>query len=127
MLFWLHKDRTGHRETLTTLWQRIDGATLIAAGDVLFQLSQSKWHMQSENNYIDLCALFPAEARRIATACLDHEGILPSAFGFPTHYDERLVAFLIKTLGSFGDSDSLPILKVYAEIEKFGRAAIERD
>jgi len=125
MLFWLHKDRTGHRETLASLWQRIDGATLIAAGDVLFQLSHSKWHMQSDNNYIDLCALFPAEARRIATACLDHEGILPSAFGFPTHYDERLVAFLIKTLGSFGDSDSLPILKVYAEIEKFGRAAIE--
>jgi len=125
MMFWLHKDPTGHRETLASLWQRIDGATLIAAGDVLFQLSQSKWHMRSENNDIDLCALFPAEARRIATACLDHEGILPSAFGFPTYYDQRLIAFLIKTLGSSGDSGSLSILKVYAETEKFGRAAIE--
>lgn len=125
MLFWLHKDRTGHRETIASLWQRIDGATLIAAGDVLFQLSQSQWRMQAENDDMDLCALFPAEARRVAMACLDHEGILPSAFGFPTHYDERLIAFLIKALGSFGDSNSLPILKVYAEIEKFGRAAIE--
>jgi hypothetical protein len=125
ILFWLYKDRTGHRETIASLWQRIDGATLIAVGDVLFQLSQSRWRMQAESDDIDLCALFPAEARRIALACLDHEGILPSAFGFPTYYDERLVAFLIKTLGSFGDSGSLPILKVYAEVEKFGRAAIE--
>ena len=125
ILFWLHKDRTGHRETIASLWQRIDGASLIAAGDVLFQLSQSKWRMQSENNDIDLCALFPREARRIATVCLDHEGILPSAFAFPTYFDERLIAFLIKTLGSFGDSSSLPILKVYAEIEKFGLAAIQ--
>ena len=125
MLFWLHKDRAGHRETIAFLWQRIDGATLIAAGDVLFRLSQSKWRMQSENDDIDLCALFPAQARGIATACLDHEGILPSAFGFPTYFDERLIAFLIKTLGSVGDSGSLSILKVYAEMEKFGRGAIE--
>ena len=83
MLFWMHKDRMGQPETIASVWQRIDGETLIAAGDVLFQLSHSEWRMQSEKDDIDLCALFPAEARRIAMACLDHEGILPSAFGFP--------------------------------------------
>lgn len=125
ILFWLYKDRTGHRDAIAALWHRIDGTILLAAGDVLFQLSKSKWRTQSANNDIDLCALFPAEARRIATASLDHEGILPSVFGFPSYFDERLVAFLIETLGIFGDSGSLPTLKVYAEVEKFGRAAVQ--
>jgi hypothetical protein len=125
ILFWLYKDRAGHREIIAALWQRVDGATLVAAGDVLFRLSQSRWRMQAEDSDIDLCVLFPTEARRIATACLEHEGIVPSAFGFPTFYDEGLMAFLIKTLGTVGDSDSLPILKAYAEMEKFGRAAVD--
>jgi hypothetical protein len=125
ILFWLRKDLTGHREAIASLWRRIDGALLIAAGDVLYQLSHSKWHLLCDRNDLDLCALFPREARRIATACLDHEGVLPSAFRFPTVFDDRLITFLLKTLGSFGDSGSLPILKVYAEMEKFGRAAVD--
>jgi hypothetical protein len=125
ILFWLHKDRTRYLDTIAALWRRIDGATLIAAGDVLFRLSGSSWCRQSETTDIDLAVLFPSEARRIAEGCLGHEAILPSAFSFPTVADERLVTFLITTLGGCGDSDSLVILKVYAEMEKFGRAAIE--
>jgi hypothetical protein len=125
ILFWLHKDKSAHRDTIASLWQRFDGPALIAAGDVLFQVSKSSWFLSSAIDDLDLAVLFPSDVKRIVEGCLGHEGILPSVFSFPTVFDERLVTFLIKTLGRCGDSGSLSILKVYAEIERFGSGAID--
>lgn len=125
ILFWVHKDITKHREAIAILWRRLDGQILIAAGDVLHQLASSQWRSSREDEHgIDLIALFPHEVRRVAEACLNQAAALPSVFRSNNFIDEQLVRFLIGALGRCGDRGSLAVLKVYAEVEKFGRVAV---
>jgi hypothetical protein len=109
------------------LWRRLDGHILIAAGMyVLHQLASSEWRSSRQHEHgIDLIALFPHEVRRVAEACLNQATALPSGFRFNNFIDEQLVRFLIGALGRCGDRGSLAVLQVYAEVEKFGRAAVE--
>jgi hypothetical protein len=126
ILFWLYKDLTGHREAISSLWRRVDGQVLLAAGDVLHQLASSRWRSpQEQEPEVNLVALFPDEARRIAEGCLNHEGALPSVFMSNAYIDEQVIRFLIGVLGRCGNGGSLTILKVYAEIDRFGHAAVE--
>jgi hypothetical protein len=86
----------------------------------------SRWRSPHEHEQDgDLAALFPDDVRRIAEACLNHEGALPSVFMSNAFLDERVIRRLIGELGRCGNEGSLTILKVYAEIEKFGRAAVD--
>lgn len=126
ILFWLHKDATRHREAIASLWRRLDGQILLATGDVLHQLASSQWRSLREHEQgIDLTALFPHEVRRVAQACLNQAAALPSVFRSNNFIDEQLIRFLIGALGRCGDRGSLAVLKVYAEVEKFGRGAVE--
>ena len=61
----------------------------------------------------------------VAEACLNHAAALPSVCPSHTFIDEQLNRFLIGTLGRCGDGGSLAVLKVYAEVDKFGRATVE--
>lgn len=126
ILFWVHKDTTKHRDAIDSLWRRLNGQVLLAAGDVLHQLASSRWRsLREHQEHIDLIVLFPDEVKRVAEACLNHEEALPSAFRSNIVIDEQLIRFLIGALGRCGDHGSLGILKVYAEVEKFGRGAVE--
>jgi hypothetical protein len=84
----------------------------------------SGWRLQGEDfEGQHLAARFPHEVRRIVTACLNHDGPIPSIFPYPTHQGGHR-PFLIATLGKTGTEVDIPLLREFIEHPELGRTAI---
>ena len=130
ILFWIYRSRiTGATPPLESLWARLDGEALIAAGDVIYQFAHAEWRLRDGvSEGPNLARHSPAEVRRVVLACLSRRGALPSIFPHGA-IDGGPTGFLLSTLGEVGTAIDIPVLLAFVEDPQLGRtavAAIER-
>ena len=127
ILFWVGRGdaATGSRLRMEELWARFEGPILLAAGDVLYQLSHSEWCIGNDRQVIDLIAMFAKEVRPIVEYCITQRESLPSVFRYGGSADRDVIRFLIHTLGKIGDETANPTLRSIVDDREFGKDSIQ--
>jgi hypothetical protein len=131
ILYWVHRGRfVQDTPELTPLWEQLEGDTLIAAGDVLYHLTNVGWRAREDAlEGPNLVHRFPAQVRRIALAGLEHTGNVPSVFPHSSILYGGLAGFMLSSLGIVGVEADVSVLRRFVEDTNVGRiavAAIER-
>src|SRR6266540_3879823 len=127
ILFWLSRgsEAADSRQRIEELWARCEGPVLLAAGDVLYQLSHSRWFLGDHRTGINLITMFAKEVRPIVEYCIIHRESLPSLFQHGGSTDRNVIRFLLGALGSIGDDSAIPTLQEIVDDREFGKDAIQ--
>jgi hypothetical protein len=128
ILFWRFRDPSTPTESarFANLWERFEGPVRLAGADVFYQLSHLQWRVRDEDRMVvDLIATFPGQVCSIFQTCLAHHDSLPSVFRYGGSKDERVVRFMITTMGSIADLTAIPLLQTFAEDAEYGREAVD--
>jgi hypothetical protein len=122
---WRGSDIDANSKLIEKAWARFDGAMVLAAADVLYQLNHSHWQIEKGDTAIDLVAMFPKQLRPILERCIEDREALPTVFRFGGSRDRGVIRFLIGSLGRLGDATTVPILGTIVDDPEFGKDAIQ--
>jgi len=114
-----------HTQRIQGLWAQLTGPQALGVADVLYQINNSNWKMQTHNLVAELTTNFGRELQPIIVHCIANRTSLPSIFRFGGRTNREVVRFLIETLGTSGDASAIPVLRAAVDEFDIGKAAIQ--
>ncbi len=126
ILFWARRGTAvDNHKRIEELWARFEGLVLLAAGDVLYQLNNSRWILWNNCVLVTITSMFPKEVRSIVEQCITDRESLPSVFRHGGSANRDVIRFLIHTLEKIGDATSISTLQPLVDDREFGKDAVQ--
>jgi hypothetical protein len=123
--FWMAKgNQRRATEVLETVAADLDDPVVLGMGDVLYQLSHSRWRLRDDHPSIDFAATFAEQWRPIVRRCVVKRSSLSSIFRYGGSMDRKVSAYLVQLLGRIGDETSTATLRTLVEDPDLGTEAI---
>jgi len=130
IIFWLNRpglDDDLRRQKCAAAWQRLKSSLLRASIEPLYELSRSTNRMFRIriNSYDMMLSFFPEEVRELLESYLNSslEPVSYFAHAFGNIKDE-FTRYVIKTLGEYGDHETIQCLMRYVDDKNLGPDAV---